>query len=215
MIAQLISDMATSGIFLHASYVFLIFFLLFDKRKQYLILEQSLEKNIKLGDKLDDMRYEIISLHNELLQFTQVNCKLQSEIKLLTEQVDELRELVKTERLTGIYPESLNVFSTGGSIKLQIIDDATITGDTWAITGQGHAEGDIAATAVSGGEKFKTFYLAPGVNNIDLSEFYEFNDEGYHRLADDSDSYTFTVVASKLDGTTVTALATLNYKELA
>ena len=77
------------------------------------------------------------------------------------------------------------------------------------------AEGDIGAIAITGGERFKTWYVPTGVTNIDLSPFYETNDEGYHRLADDSDSYVFSVVATKLDGTTVTIAATLNYKELA
>ena len=114
----------------------------------------------------------------------------------------------------GIYPECLDVLVTGGNVKFTIVDDATLTGATWAITGGGVAEGDIAATAATGGEVFKVFYASPGVMNIDLEKFYELNDEGYHRLPDDSDSYTFTVLATKLDGATVTAMATLGYKEL-
>lgn len=115
----------------------------------------------------------------------------------------------------GLYPESLNVFVTGGNVKLSIIDNAVLTGATWAVPGANIAVGDIAATAFTGGEKFKTWYVPAGVTNIPVSEFYETNDEGYHRLADDSDSYTFTLAASKLDGTTVTVTATLNYRELA
>lgn len=115
----------------------------------------------------------------------------------------------------GLYPESVNVLVTGGNVKLSIVDDAILTGATWAIQGANIAIGDNAATAFTGGEKFKTWYLAPGVTNISLAEFYETNDEGYHRLADDSDSYIFTLVATKLDGTTVTVMATLNYRELA
>lgn len=114
----------------------------------------------------------------------------------------------------GVYPETLNVFVTGGNVKLSIVDDGTLTGATWGITGGGVAQGDIGATAISGGEKFKTFYVPAGVSNIELTPFYEINDEGYHRLPDDSGSYTFNLVATKLDGTTVTVGATLNYKEL-
>ncbi len=114
----------------------------------------------------------------------------------------------------NIYPECLCVYATGGNVKLTIIDDATLTGATWGITGDGAAEGDIGATAISGGSKFKTFYVPAGVMNLPLAEFYETNDEGYCRLADDSDSYVFTVVATKLDGTTVTVGATLEYREL-
>jgi len=122
---------------------------------------------------------------------------------------------VKPGSRVGIYPESIHIFVSGGNVKISIVDDASLTGATWGITGGGFAEGDNAATAASGGDLFKTFYVPIGISNIDLTPFYETNDEGYHRLADDSDSYTFTLVASKLDGTTVTAVATLGYKELA
>lgn len=114
----------------------------------------------------------------------------------------------------GIYPESLSVFVVGGAVKLTIIDNAVLTGATWGQTGGGVAQGDLGATAATGGGKFKTFYVGAGVTNIDLSDIYETNDEGYHRLADDSDGYTFTLLATKLDGTTVTVGATLGYKEL-
>jgi hypothetical protein len=121
---------------------------------------------------------------------------------------------VKAGSRVGVYPECLCVHVTGGAVKLNIVDDATLTGATWAINGEGSAEGDIAATGISGGSKFKTFYVPAGVSNLPIGQFYETNDEGYHRLADDSDSYTFTLVATKLDGTTVTVGASLQYREL-
>jgi hypothetical protein len=114
----------------------------------------------------------------------------------------------------GVYPEALSVFVTGGNVKISIVDDAILTGATWGITGGGSAVGDISATAMTGGELFKTFYLPAGVTNIPLSDIYEMNDEGYHRLADDTGTYTFSIVATKLDGTAVTVGASLNYKEL-
>lgn len=121
---------------------------------------------------------------------------------------------VKAGSRVGIYPECLCVYVTGGNVKLTIIDDTTLTGATWGISGEGAAEGDIGATAITGGSKFKTFYVPVGVSNLPIGQFYETNDEGYHRLADDSDSYTFTLVATKLDGTSVTVGASLQYKEL-
>jgi hypothetical protein len=132
----------------------------------------------------------------------------------ITTNTPVLSMRVKSGEHVGLYPETLNVFVTGGNAKLTIVDDGTLTGATWGITGGGVAEGDIGATAISGGERFKTFYAPTGVTNLDLTPFYEINDEGYHRLPDDSDSYTFTLVATKLDGATVTAVATLGYKEL-
>lgn len=121
---------------------------------------------------------------------------------------------VKAGSRVGIYPEAVDVLVTGGAVKFTIIDDATLTGATWAIAGADVAEGDIAATAVSGGSLFYSFYVGEGVEHKELSDYYELNDEGYHRLADDSDSYTFTLVATKLTGTTVTVGATLTYREL-
>lgn len=114
----------------------------------------------------------------------------------------------------GIYPDSINVCVSGGNIKLSIIDDMQLTGATWGITGGGIALGDITATSASGGELFRSFYVGEGVTNINLSDIYETNDEGYHRLADDLDGYTFTLTGTKLTGDNVTVTATLGYKEL-
>jgi hypothetical protein len=121
---------------------------------------------------------------------------------------------VKPGSRVGIYPEALNMLVQGGSVKFDIVDDATLTGATWTVVGGGDAQGDVAATTADGGSNFYSFYAAEGVAHKDLAEYYELNDEGYHRLADDSDSYTFTLVATKLTGTTVTVAATLGYKEL-
>jgi hypothetical protein len=114
----------------------------------------------------------------------------------------------------GIYPETLSVFISGGSVKLDIVDDAVLTGETW-VEGQGLVEYDISATAATGGVKFKTFYLPAGAHNIDLTPFYETNDEGYHVNADWTDAHRFTLLATKFDGATVQVAATLNHRELA
>jgi hypothetical protein len=113
----------------------------------------------------------------------------------------------------GIYPESLNVFVTGGSVKLSIIDDAVLTAPTWQDC-ESLTQFDVAASGYTGGTQFKSFYVGPGAHTIDLEKFYELNDEGYHVLADWTDTYRFTLIATKLDGTTVTVMANLNYKEL-
>jgi hypothetical protein len=113
----------------------------------------------------------------------------------------------------GIYPESLNLFVTGGSVKISIIDDTDLSGPIWQ-NAASLAQYDVQASSVSGGEVFKTFYIGPGAHTIDLEKFYELNDEGYHNLHDGTDSYRFTLVATKLDGTTVNVLAGLSYKEL-
>lgn len=114
----------------------------------------------------------------------------------------------------GAYPDELRVFVTGGTVKLSIVDDATLSAPTWSIAGVGTMKGDISSSTVTGGVKFRSWYLGPGAHNLDLCPWYEFNDEGYHLLADGTDAYSFSIVATKIDGTTVTVAAGLTYREL-
>lgn len=114
----------------------------------------------------------------------------------------------------GIYPESINLFVTGGPIKLTIIDNANLSGPNWQ-NAASLTQYDLVASAFNGGEKFKSFYLGAGTHTIDLSPYYELNDEGYHVLHNGTDTHKFTLVATKLDNTnTVNVMANLNYKEL-
>lgn len=113
----------------------------------------------------------------------------------------------------GIYPDYLSVYVTGGNVKISIYDDCTLTSPSWTAA-ESLAESDITGTIGALGTRFRTFYVPAGVTNIDLSPYYELNDEGYHRLADNTGGYIFTLVATKLDGTTVTMAATLGYREL-
>lgn len=91
MIETIIFGISSSGIFLHASYILLICFLFIDKRKSSLILDKALEKNLAMGDALDNMRIEIKTLHSELVQLVKENHSLNYEIQLLTHQVNSLR----------------------------------------------------------------------------------------------------------------------------
>jgi hypothetical protein len=114
----------------------------------------------------------------------------------------------------GIYPECISIFVAGGPVKVQIVDDATLTGATWAVD-QGTVTGDTAATASTGGEVFHTYYFDVGSHHIDVNKLFETNDEGYHVLADGSDAYTMSLVFTKMNaGDTVSATATINYREL-
>jgi hypothetical protein len=56
---ELITKIVESGIFLHVVYILTIFMLFLDKRKAQLILDLSIEKNLKMGDQLDGMRNEL------------------------------------------------------------------------------------------------------------------------------------------------------------
>lgn len=113
----------------------------------------------------------------------------------------------------GLYPESVNVLVEGGSVALSVVDDGTLTGGTWTNSGA-MGEGNVGATAISGGAEFYSIWVDAGAHHIELAEYYELNDEGYHRLPDGSDSYVFTLVATKLTGTSVTVKGELTYKEL-
>lgn len=119
-----------------------------------------------------------------------------------------------TTNRVGIYPEYISIFVSGGPVKVQIVDDATLTGATWGIN-KDNVLGDATATAASGGEVFHTCYFDAGAHRIDINKLYETNDEGYHVLADGTDAYTMSLVFTKLNaGDTVTATATINYREL-
>lgn len=114
----------------------------------------------------------------------------------------------------GIYPECLSVYVTGGPVKVQIVDDAVLTGATWAID-KSTVVGDTTATSYTGGEVFHTYYLDAGSHHIEVDKLFETNDEGYHVLADGTDAYSMSLVFTKMNaGDTVTATATINYREL-
>jgi hypothetical protein len=115
---------------------------------------------------------------------------------------------------TGVYPRTLSVFVAGGNIKLTIMESGTLTGSTWTHDGEGCTEGDSAATAITNGTPYLSYYLAPGAHNIDVTEVYQTNDEGYHVSGDGTEAQTMTLVATKLDGTTVSAQAQITYREL-
>jgi hypothetical protein len=120
---------------------------------------------------------------------------------------------VRPGQHVGVYPEAINALVTGGDISLSIVDDGVLTGGTWVNAGS-VAEKNIGATAITGGDEFYAHWVSAGTHHIELAEYYETNDEGYHRLPDDSDSYVFTLVATKLSGTSVNVKASLNYREL-
>lgn len=115
---------------------------------------------------------------------------------------------------TGIYPRTISIFVAGGNIKLSIIDNGTLTGATWSHNGEGCTEGDTAATVVTDGVPYLSYYLSPGAHNIDVTSIYQTNDEGYHVTGDGTDTQTMTIVATKLDGTTVNVQAQITYREL-
>lgn len=112
------------------------------------------------------------------------------------------------------YPDTLSVFVSGGNVKLDIAISGTLTGATWNITGSGSLDGDQEATAISNPFVVMTRYVSAGTTNIDLKEVFHTMGEAIRVQADHMSANIFSVIATKLDGTTVTGIATLNYKEL-
>jgi hypothetical protein len=119
----------------------------------------------------------------------------------------------KTNRV-GLYPESISVFVSGGAIALSIHDDATLTGATFAVAHE-TALHDFAATALTPTDDgaYRTWFLSPGTHNIDITDIYELNDEGYHVLADATDAYIMSLAATKLEAS-ASVFAAINYREL-
>lgn len=115
---------------------------------------------------------------------------------------------------TGTYPRSLSVMVTGGNAKLSIVEGGGLTGATWGISGEGSTEGDAGATAATGTHTYHSWYLAEGAHNIDVTDLYDTNDEGYHVAGDGLSSQIMTLLATKLSGTTVTVRAAITYREL-
>ena len=114
----------------------------------------------------------------------------------------------------GLYPETISVVVTEGTVFLEVIDDAILTNPVWEDDHGSTSLIDRSATGFTDGVSFLGRYLGPGTHEIDLSKFYELNDEGYCTLADLSDSYVFTIAATKIDGTTANVACSLNFREL-
>ena len=113
------------------------------------------------------------------------------------------------------YPETLSVIVTGGSVSITLWQSVTITGASWVIgDGQSSILGSIIGTIdLSLARQFATFFLAEGCHNIDMTPYFEVNDEGVMCQADGvAQIWSFT--ATKLAGTTVTTGINLAYREL-
>lgn len=117
----------------------------------------------------------------------------------------------------SIYPETLAIHVEGGSVKLEhITDPDSITGANWQSSSVSTANYDNQGSAVvmgTGGSKLFTLYLGPGDHNVNISQYYELNDEALVLRANGA-YRTYSYALTKISGSTVTAQATLNYREL-
>jgi hypothetical protein len=113
------------------------------------------------------------------------------------------------------YPEVLSVVAIGGIVAISLWQDVDITSPSWVVgSGDTSILGSTAGTLnLATARKFATFFVAEGVANIDLSPYFEVNDEGIMAKADGVGEI-WSITATKLSGTTVTTGINLAYREL-
>lgn len=111
------------------------------------------------------------------------------------------------------YPELLSIYTTE-PIAISLHQDTSLTGASWGITGVGSIDGTTDGTLTVPPEgSFQTWYLGPGAHNIDMTKYFETNDEGIMCRADGvSTIWSFT--AKKLGATDAVVSLNLGYREL-
>lgn len=113
------------------------------------------------------------------------------------------------------YPEVLSIIATGGAVAVTLWQTVDITAPSWVVgTGDSSIQGSTVGTvSLVGARKFATFFVAEGVANIDLTPYFEVNDEGIMCQANGTGE-VWSITATKLSGTTVTTGVNLAYREL-
>lgn len=111
------------------------------------------------------------------------------------------------------YPETLNIYCDQ-PVRIDLRQGVTATGGTWAIgSGETSIEGSSDTAIGSGVKPFKTWFFGAGAHTIDLTEYFEVNDEGIMLNADGTtEVWAFT--AKRLGGTNSVVTLNLGYKEL-
>lgn len=120
------------------------------------------------------------------------------------------------------YPETLSVYSSGASIKIQIVshDGNILTGETWSLNSiGGPLEADSGATLIDTGSDeywiMNTIYVKKDeALNFDLSRYFELNDEGILLAGDLATQNSITFVGTTLDGSSATVSMDFSYRAL-
>jgi hypothetical protein len=114
------------------------------------------------------------------------------------------------------YPDNLSLYVSGGNVRIDVCVSGTLSGANWnvAIADDAPLEGDVSATSITNKNVVLTKFVPPGVTNIDLSSIFNIQNYAVILNADKTTRNPFSVVATKLDGTTTTVMAALTYKEL-
>jgi hypothetical protein len=112
------------------------------------------------------------------------------------------------------YPENLSLYVSGGNVKIDVSISGTLTNSTWGVSTVGPLQGDTAATAITSKRVVLTRFVSPGAHNIPLDNIFNRQEYAVILNGDKVSNNPFTVVATKIDGTTVTVLASLSYKAI-
>lgn len=113
------------------------------------------------------------------------------------------------------YPEALNVVVTGGAAAITLWQGTVVTSPSWVVgSGDSSLLGSTAGTLdYTNARKFATFFVAEDAKTIDMRPYFEVNDEGIMCKADGT-AEVWSITATKISGTTVTAGVNLTYREL-
>lgn len=119
------------------------------------------------------------------------------------------------------YPEALSLFVDSGAVKIDFVwndeSDDLLTDENFAVATTA-LELDNSATAIDSTAASywvnNSMYAGAGVTNIDLRPIYELNDEGILLGGDGVKRSRLSIVATKLNGTTVKVHATMSVREL-
>lgn len=111
------------------------------------------------------------------------------------------------------YPETLNVYSDQ-PVRIDIWQNVTATGGTWnLLAAEVSIEGSTDTVLTNLVTPFKTLFFPAGVTVVDMSKYFEVNDEGILLGANGvPNNWAFT--AKKLGATNATVTVNLGYREL-
>lgn len=114
-----------------------------------------------------------------------------------------------------LYPDTINVYSDQ-PVAISIWFDGTVTGGTWSTVANGYdiIEQNTAGTySTTNALLFKTIFVAAGSTSLNLSEFFETNDEGIQVNVDGTQGI-FVLLASKLSASDANIKVTTTFKGL-
>ncbi len=122
------------------------------------------------------------------------------------------------KNVVNVYPEHYMCYVTGtGALRLDFCWPLTLTGETFAVDDGTTVDFDHAATAGTVDAEYwlvHSVYLTPGTHKIDLTEFFNENDEGILRGAGTTPAQVpFTIAATLISGSPVID-GVLTYREL-